>query len=250
MAAKTLACAPFALNNGFHTPNRASVGPCSVFFPSACNFRRRPLIRAQATGENKDSAVDVQHVSTGQGGANQGSAVERRPRRLAVDVSPFGLLDTLSPMRSMRQMLDSMDRLFEDVMTFPGTTGDLRAPWDINEDENEIKMRFDMPGLSKDDVKVSVEDDVLVIKGEQKKEQGKNDESWSSRSYSSYDTKLQLPDDCEKDKVKAEMKNGVLYISVPKTKVEKKVIDNLLQLIHFGERKKQETLSATLLLNR
>lgn len=127
-------------------------------------------------------------------------------------------------MRSMRQMLDTMDRLFEDAMTFPGTTRDIRAPWDINEDENEIKMRFDMPGLSKEEVKVSVEDDILVIKGEVKKEQGKDD-SWSSRSYSSYDTRLQLPDDCEKDKVKAEMKNGVLYISVPKTKVQRKVID-------------------------
>ncbi|KAI3457943.1 hypothetical protein Pfo_014606 [Paulownia fortunei] len=222
MAAKTLACTPLASNNVVGTTNRASVGPCSVFFPSACNLRRRPssLVRAQATGENKDSAVDVHHVS----GRNQGSAVERRSRRLAADASPFGLLDTLSPMRSMRQMLDTMDRLFEDAMTFPGTTGDVRAPWDINEEDKEIKMRFDMPGLSKEDVKVSVEDDILVIKGEQKKEQGKDD-SWSSRSYSSYDTRLQLPDDCEKDKVKAEMKNGVLYISVPMTKVERKVID-------------------------
>lgn len=129
-------------------------------------------------------------------------------------------------MRSMRQMIDTMDRLFEDAVAFPGATSELRAraPWDVNEDENEIKMRFDMPGLSKEDVKVSVEDDVLVIKGEGNAEQGKED-SWPKRSYSSYDTRLQLPDDCQKDKIKAEMKNGVLYISVPKTKVAKKVID-------------------------
>lgn len=55
--------------------------------------------------------------------------------------------------------------IFEDTMVFPGrnsnrTGGEIRAPWDI-------KMRFDMPGLSKDDVKVSVEDNVLIIKGEQ-----------------------------------------------------------------------------------
>ena len=105
----------------------------------------------------------------------------------------------------------------------------MRAPWDIVEDDNEIKMRFDMPGLSKEDVKVMVEDDMLVIKGETKKEEG-GDDAWKRRSYSSYDTRLQLPaDDCEMDKIKAELKNGVLYITIPKTKVERKVIDVQIQ---------------------
>lgn len=92
MAAKTFACTPFAANNVVRTTNGAPVGPCSVFFPSACNLRRRSssLVRAQAAGENKDTAVDVHHLSSGQRGTNKETAVERRPRRLAVDVSPFG----------------------------------------------------------------------------------------------------------------------------------------------------------------
>ncbi|KAL3653693.1 Small heat shock protein, chloroplastic [Castilleja foliolosa] len=229
MASKTLVSAPFASKNVVSAINRASVGPCSVFFPSACNLiNRRPLmsVKAQATGENKDSAVDVHHVKSVQGVDDRGAAVERpRPRRMPVDVSPFGLLDTLSPIRSMRQMLDTMDRLFDDTTNFPRTKRDVRAPWDIIEDENEIKLRFDMPGLSRDDVKVSVDDDVLVIKGEHKTEQGNKDEAWSDRSYSSFDTRLKLPEYCEKDKVKAEMKNGVLFVYVPKGKMERKVID-------------------------
>lgn len=117
-------------------------------------------------------------------------------------------------------MLDTMDRLFDDALS---VTGEIRTPWDIKEEENEIKMRFDMPGISKENLKVSVEDDILVIRGEHKGEE--KDDDWSRRNYSSYDTRLELPDNCVKDQVKAELKNGVLYVYIPKAKAERKVID-------------------------
>lgn len=219
-----MAANPLAVNNIFSTQNKSvGVGPCSVFFPSACKAigravppSRVSVVRAQAAGDNQDTSVDVHHSSSNK----QGTAVERRPRRLAMDISPFGLLDPVSPMRTMRQMLDTMDRLFDDALS---VNGEIRTPWDIKEDEHEIKMRFDMPGISKEDLKVSVEDDILVIRGEHKREE--KDDDWSRRNYSAYDTRLELPDNCVKDQVKAELKNGVLYINIPKAKTERKVID-------------------------
>ena len=141
----------------------------------------------------------------------------------------------MSPMRTMRQMLDTVDRLFDDAVGFPMATrrspaaaGEVRLPWDIVEDEKEVKMRFDMPGLARDEVKVMVEDDTLVIRGEHKEEGAEGaggDGWWKERSVSSYDMRLALPDECDKSKVRAELKNGVLLVTVPKTEVERKVID-------------------------
>lgn len=244
MAAAT---APFALvsrlsSPGARLPVRAwrATRP-TLGFPASGGRARSLAVAAQQ--ENRENAVDVQ-VRQQDGGnrQQQGNAVQRRPRRAApLDISPFGLVDPLSPMRTMRQMLDTMDRLFDDTMGFPvssrrsspaSTGGEVRLPWDIVEDDKEVKMRFDMPGLEKDEVKVMVEDDTLVIRGEHKKEEegaegaeGSRGGWWKERSVSAYDMRVALPDECDKSKVRAELRNGVLLVTVPKTEVERKVID-------------------------
>ncbi|GAB2221858.1 hypothetical protein Droror1_Dr00013049 [Drosera rotundifolia] len=245
-AMTTCSASPLLNTLSLNKQPRAGFRQLSVSFPTVgkrvprlCGTRN--MVRAQAKENDggkgsKDAASSssfdievtkqVEMEVTEQDGGQGGTAVERRQRRPFLDITPMGLVDSFSPMRSMRQMLDMMDRIFEDAMTFPGGV-EVRAPWDVMEDDEEVKMRFDMPGLSKEDIKVSVEDgDTLVVQGEHKKEGGDDgDDSWARRSYSSYDTRLQLPDDCEVDKIKAELKNGVLFITIPKKEVERKVTD-------------------------
>ncbi|WOL19656.1 hypothetical protein Cni_G28458 [Canna indica] len=210
--------------------------PASVSFPSLSCGARRLRVSATAAQQSKESSsVDVHVEQNARSKNGAASAIERRPRRSAAfDVSPFGLADAMSPMRTMKMMLDTMDRLFVDAMSFPGSsTGEMRPPWEVMEDDNEIRMRFDVPGLSKEEVRVSVEDDVLVIKGEhkeRKEEEGAaEDAKWREWSSSFYDSRFLLPDNCDKEKVKAELKNGVLLVVIPKTKADRKVIDVEIQ---------------------
>ncbi|XP_020577895.1 small heat shock protein, chloroplastic-like [Phalaenopsis equestris] len=198
-----------------------------ALFPSLSRMMRRRSVMAAATDEKKENtSLQVKQESS--------SIEPRASRRSAFELSPFGFVDSLSPIRTMRQMLDTMDRIFEDAFAFPGTTaGEVRTPWDIKEDEKEVKIRYDMPGLTKEEVKVSLEDDVLVIKSQHKEEGGEGkageDGWWRGSSASAYNIRLVLPEACEKEKVKAELKNGVLFVTVPKSKVERKVIDVEIQ---------------------
>ncbi|CAN1725394.1 Small heat shock protein, chloroplastic (Fragment) [Linum perenne] len=98
------------------------------------------------------------------------------------------------------------------------------------EGESDYKLRFDIPGMGKSDVKVWVEDNMLVLKGEKavnsNNENGSsNDGEWLSKSYGKYSYRIALPDNIEFEKIKAEVKDGVLYVTIPKAHTTCKVLD-------------------------
>ncbi|KAG5572584.1 hypothetical protein H5410_062350 [Solanum commersonii] len=98
------------------------------------------------------------------------------------------------------------------------------------EDDKNYKIRYDVPGLGKKDVKIMVEDGILTIKGEhkeEKEEEGSDDEFWSSRSYGYYNNSIVLPEDAKVDEIKAEMKDGVLTITIPKSDKPKKDVKEI-----------------------
>ncbi|XP_012439143.1 23.6 kDa heat shock protein, mitochondrial isoform X1 [Gossypium raimondii] len=128
------------------------------------------------------------------------------------------VFDPFAPTRSLSQVLNMMDQFMESpfLSASRGMGGGLRRSWDAKETEDALNLRIDMPGLGKEDVKVSVEQNTLVIKGEAK-------ESEEEENGGRYTSRIHLPEKVYKtDQIKAEMKNGVLKVVVPKMKEEER----------------------------
>jgi HSP20 family protein len=102
-----------------------------------------------------------------------------------------------------------------------------QAAWsplvDIAEDDNEYLIKAELPGIEKDQVKVSVEDGLLVISGERNSEKEEKNRKYHrvERSYGSFIRSFSLPDDADGTKVKAEFKNGILKVHLPKDETAK-----------------------------
>ncbi|KAH7415961.1 hypothetical protein KP509_14G068800 [Ceratopteris richardii] len=187
--------------------------------------------RAFATAAAKvpdDSSVEVERRSETKASPNviRDRALfnqnRGRPANFSPGVfSPF-LSDPSSFMRptSLMQMMDTMDRVFSSAepLSFGGLRS--RTPWDAMEDDKCFKIRMDMPGMTKNDVKITVEDGDLVVKAEHNKSEGEDD--WSSRASGTYNARIKLPDNIEIDAIKAEVKDGVLKVIAPKTGTKQK----------------------------
>jgi HSP20 family protein len=89
---------------------------------------------------------------------------------------------------------------------------------DITEDGKEYLIRAELPGLKKEDVKVTVESGVLTITGERKFEKEEKDRKYHriERAYGSFVRSFSIPDDADGSKVQAEFKDGVLSVRLAK----------------------------------
>ncbi|XP_074317384.1 small heat shock protein, chloroplastic-like [Silene latifolia] len=127
------------------------------------------------------------------------------------------VFDPFAPTRSVSQLMNIMDQLVDNPILAATRGGGMRRGWDVKEDEEALLLKVDMPGLGKEDVKVSVEENTLIIRGEGEKE---TEEEESRRRYSS---RIDLtPNMYKVDGIKAEMKNGVLKVVVPKVKEDER----------------------------
>jgi HSP20 family protein len=94
---------------------------------------------------------------------------------------------------------------------------------DITEDDKEYVIKAELPDLKKEDVKVTVENGVLTIAGERRFEQEEKKKKYHrvERAYGTFVRSFALPDLADADKVKAEFKDGMLTVHVPKSEKAK-----------------------------
>ena len=91
---------------------------------------------------------------------------------------------------------------------------------DVEETAKQFKLTAELPGMDKSDVNISVKDDVLTISGEKREEKKKEESDYyrSERVFGKFQRSFRLPDIVEEDKIEAEFKNGILNITIPKSK--------------------------------
>ncbi|HLH18077.1 MAG TPA: Hsp20/alpha crystallin family protein [Bryobacteraceae bacterium] len=129
-------------------------------------------------------------------------------------------LFTMSPFSMMRRLSEEMDRAFASSFGLGPRISEFGA-WspaiEVRERNNNLEIDAELPGLSKDDVKVECTAEGLILQGEKKREIETEEGGMhrSERSYGHFYRLIPLPEGVEPDKAKADFKDGVLHIKVP-----------------------------------
>jgi HSP20 family protein len=136
-------------------------------------------------------------------------------------------------LRMMRQMTRDFDRLFGDFgFRMPVFERMPDVEWipelEVFERDGRFVVRADLPGMKKEDVKVNVQDDMLILEGERRVEEEVKKDNFhrTERRYGSFFRSLPLPEGAKLDKVEAKFKDGVLEVSMP-MEAEKKTTKNV-----------------------
>ncbi len=118
-------------------------------------------------------------------------------------------------------------RLFEDFFEdLEGETGLTRWPErrfvpavDVVEEQDSVKLTAEVPGMTKEDLDVSIDNGVLTLRGEKKEEQTAEEAGYHrvERRYGSFERRIRLPDYVDADQIEATYENGVLKLTMPKT---------------------------------
>ncbi|XP_040376955.1 23.6 kDa heat shock protein, mitochondrial-like [Oryza brachyantha] len=175
------------------------------------------------------AAGDTTAPAKGEGHNSREVAVVDRSRRRCPwrdlrDLVPFRLVDGIGS--ALSQVAGTLARPLERL-----APPSWRSPaGKVREDEERYRLRFEVPGLGKDDVRVYVDDDggVVVIHGEKHEEEEHagdgDDEQWAASTYGVYHASLLLPEDARAEGITAEVRDGVLYVTVPRAPERKRSV--------------------------
>ncbi len=134
------------------------------------------------------------------------------------------------PFRDLSVIQDRINRLFDESLSRSKsfdkenlTSGFWSPAVDIYETDSDIVLKAELPEMDQKDIHINIENNVLTLKGERKLDKETKEENYHRLecSYGSFSRSFSLPSAVEVEKIKAQYKDGVLKISMPK-KVEKK----------------------------
>ena len=140
------------------------------------------------------------------------------------------------PLSELETMRDEMERMWDEL--FPTRRRSLLgSPWrrlsseeavsippiDIVDKEDEVLVKLEVPGVEKQHIDVSVHDNTLHIKGEIKEDKEIKEDQYirRERSYKSFARSISIPADIDEENVKAELKDGILEVHLPRTETQK-----------------------------
>ncbi|MEW6247725.1 MAG: Hsp20/alpha crystallin family protein [Nitrospirota bacterium] len=133
------------------------------------------------------------------------------------------------PFRELEELSERLNRVFgrppvrRDNSKEALTVADWIPAVDISESEGEYLIKAELPGVKKEDIKVTLQEGVLTIQGERKQEKEEKGRKYHriERSYGTFMRSFTLPDSADDSKVSAEFKDGLLYLHVPKSEKAK-----------------------------
>ena len=134
-----------------------------------------------------------------------------------------------SPWREMPTLQNRFNRLFDDSFFRVGQMDDDAGMglWnpavDLYEKDDHFVIKAELPGVDKKDIKIDLQDRLLTLSGERTYDNEVKEENYyrRERSYGKFQRAFTLPADVDSDKIKAEFKDGVLQIEVPKPEEKK-----------------------------
>jgi HSP20 family protein len=131
----------------------------------------------------------------------------------------------LSPFNRLATLRDEFDRLLD--FSWPSRDTGLLGGWspalDVYDDKDNLVVTLEVPGMKKDDIEISLHDGMLTVSGERKdeREQTEGQAFRSERYFGKFQRSLSLPTAVDGNKVKANYKDGILTIHLPKAEEAK-----------------------------
>jgi HSP20 family protein len=125
--------------------------------------------------------------------------------------------------RTLRNLQREVDSLFDQFFNRSGSNEGTAAVWaprtDLVEKDDAFHLRLDVPGMSKDDIRINLQNGALTVSGERSSEKTEEGEEYVrvERAFGNFHRTFRLPDAVDPDSIEATYEDGVLSINVPKT---------------------------------